>query len=162
MEQLYRTSRIPREGTYFQRLPREITNLTSLYDYDCNFDVDFFPIYEGKSATLEFRFKGMPGRIFMDVVSYLKVNLQSWDPVSRDLSITSTDPKNIVEVLLQEVQRGMNIHLQIGRKSKIIFENLEIDSRIFSIRSGDGSMSITDVPLCRQLVSALLKMYPPR
>ena len=174
MEQLYRMSRIPQHGTYFQRLPRELHNLISLYDYDCNFDVTFKPIEENEIGALTFLFRDDSQNISLDLWAYSKVNIQTFEPVSRECNtIHFTDTRYVVEVLLREVQKGLNVTLSIGRKDRIIFENSKTHPHIFTILSerddqsddeseeDNDSVLITDIPLCRQLVSALLKIYPP-
>lgn len=174
MEQTYRMSRIPQHDTYFQRLPKELHELISLYDYDCNFDVTFKPIEENEIGTLEFRFRDNTQTVLLDLWAYSDVNIQTFDPVSRECNtIHFTDTRYVVEALLREVQKGLNVTLSIGRKDRIIFENSKTHPHIFTILSerddqsddeseeDDDSVLINDIPLCRQLVSALLEIYPP-
>ena len=158
MEQPYRTSRIPREGTYFQRLPRELNDLVSLYDYDCNFDVVFDQTtHRADMGALDFYFEGVPRRVTLNIYNYNNVQLKSYSGFNQYFT---TEPKHIVRDLLQNVQNGMKVYLFIGKAVDIILENSQTHPHIFMIRNGRQDIIIHDIPLCRQLVSALLKIYP--
>ena len=161
MEQLYRSSRIPKEGTYFQRLPRELNNLISLYNYECDFDVTvrISPGFLG----LSFHFKGSTQMVTLSFWGGNSVELKSAPRGSWAYTTITTDPENIVQSLLQEAQKGRDIVLiSKGQYGDIIFDNEGVQTpHVFTISSGDGSISIRNVSLCRQLISALLKVYPP-
>ena len=162
MERPYNISRIPTEGTYFQRLPKELHTLISLYDYDCNFDVTFDKTGGRFNMRLRIRFKNIPYTVTFRARNYGGVSLES-SPHGQDLySNIAVDRKRIVETLLKEVEKGNDVVFYIGTNREIAFNNVGTSSpHIFNIQATGGEMSLNNIPLCRQLIEVLLKMYPP-